>query len=243
MDGFGSSQAPAAYREVEWIADVFVIGMGIGWVINYVGMVYGSLKGRTYGMAIMPLCCNIAWEIVYGLIYPSKTVYEQGVFISGLTINLGVIYTAIKFGPKEWTHAPLVMHNLPLIFMLGTFGFLTGHLALAAEIGPALAYNWGAAFCQLLLSVGGLCQLITRGNTRGASYTLWLSRFLGSFSVVISAWLRYKYWPQAFSWLGKPLILWCLFAWLVVDGSYGVCFYYVKRYERRIGYDADRKTV
>lgn len=173
MDGFNVAQAPPEYLAVKPIADLFVLGMGIGWVINYVGMVYKSFKDQTYGMAIMPLCCNIAWEVVYGVIYPSKSLVEQSVFLAGLTLNFGVMYAAIKFAPNEWTHAPVVMHHLPLIFCLGMLGFLTGHLALAAEIGHSLAYSWGAVVCQLLLSIGGLCQLLCRGSTRGASYTLW----------------------------------------------------------------------
>jgi paspaline synthase len=173
MDGFDATTAPPAYQEVAWIANIFVFGMGAGWLINYAGMVYKSFEERTYCMAIMPLCCNIAWEVAYGLVYPSKSYLEHGVFLSGLAVNLCVIYTAITFGPNEWTNAPLVARNLPLIFVLGILGFLTGHLALAAEIGPSLAYSWGAVFCQLLLSVGGLCQLLTRGSTRGNSYTLW----------------------------------------------------------------------
>lgn len=173
MDGFDVSQAPPEYLQVKPIADLFVVGMGIGWVVNYVGMVYTSFRDKTYGMAIMPLCCNIAWEIVYGLIYPSKSRLEQGVFLSGLTLNFAVMYAAIKFAPNEWRHAPIVMQNLPLLFAIGVLVFLTGHLALASEIGPALAYSWGAVVCQLLLSTGGLCQLLCRGSTRGASYTLW----------------------------------------------------------------------
>jgi paspaline synthase len=173
MDGFDVSQAPPEYREVEWIANIFVLGMGLGWMINYVGMVYKSFKDRTYGMSLMPLCCNIAWEVVYSLIYPSQSWIERGVFLSGLAINFGIMYSAIKFSPNEWTHAPLVMRNLPLIFVVGIVGWMTGHLALAAEIGPTLAYSWGAVVCQLLLSIGGTCQLLARGNTRGASWTLW----------------------------------------------------------------------
>lgn len=173
MDGFDVSQAPLEYREVEWIANIFVLGMGIGWLINYVGMVYKSFNDQTYGMSLMPLCCNIAWEVVYGLIHPSQSWAERGVFLSGLAINFGVMYAAIKFSPNEWTHAPLVQRNLPLIFAVGIVGWVTGHLALAAEIGPSLAYSWGAVVCQLLLSVGGACQLLARGSTRGASYTLW----------------------------------------------------------------------
>lgn len=173
MDGFDVTQAPAEYLQVKPIADLFVAGMGIGWIINYVGMVYISFRDKTYGMAIMPLCCNIAWEIVYGIIHPSKSWLEQGVFLAGLTINFAVMYAAIKFAPNEWTHSPIVMNNLPLFFVLGVSVFIAGHLALAAEIGPALAYSWGAVVCQLLLSTGGLCQLLCRGSSRGASYTLW----------------------------------------------------------------------
>nr|A0A140JWT2.1 RecName: Full=Terpene cyclase ptmB; AltName: Full=Penitrem biosynthesis cluster 1 protein B [Penicillium simplicissimum]BAU61559.1 putative membrane protein [Penicillium simplicissimum] len=242
MDGFDVSQAPPEYRSVEPIANLFVLGMGLGWLINYVGMIYQSFKDETYGMAIMPLCCNIAWEIVYSLIYPSKSLTEQGVFIAGLTINIGVMYAAIKFAPKEWSHAPLVMRNLSLIFFLATLGFLTGHLALAAEIGHSLAYSWGAVVCQLLLSVGGLCQLLCRGCTRGASYTLWLSRFLGSSCTVGFASLRWMYWPESFSWLNSPLVLWSLALFLTVDGSYGICYWYVRQYELSLKEAEGRKS-
>lgn len=173
MDGFDVSQAPQEYQDIKPIADLLVLGMGIGWVVNYIGMVYISFKERTYAMSIMPLCCNIAWEVVYCLIYPSKSRLELGVTIAGLVINFMVIYTAITYSAREWSHAPLVERNMPWIFLVGVIGFTTGHLALAAEIGPSLAYSWGAAVCQLLLSIGGLCQLICRGSTRGASYTLW----------------------------------------------------------------------
>lgn len=172
MDGFGDANAPPAYHAVKPIADFLILLMGVGWVINYAGMVHKSFQDRTYGMGIMPLCCNIAWEVVYGLIYPSPSTLEQGVFLAGLTINFAIIYAAIRFSPNEWTHAPLVRDNLHWIFLVGILGFITGHLALAAEIGHALAYSWGAAFCQLLLSLGGICQLLCRGSTRGASYTL-----------------------------------------------------------------------
>lgn len=173
MDGFDHSNVPPDYQRVEWIANVFVFGMGAGWLINYVGMIYSSFREQTYGMALLALCCNFSWEVVYGLIYPSSSWIEQVVFLAGLAVNVGVMYAAIRFAPNEWAHSPFVMNNITFIFAIGVAGFLTGHLALVAQIGHSLAYSWGAVVCQLLLSVGGLCQLLGRGNTRGASYTLW----------------------------------------------------------------------
>lgn len=65
--------------------------------MNYFGMVYISFKERTYGMAIMPLCCNIAWEISYWLVHPPKYQAKLAMFGMGLSINLGVMYAAIIF--------------------------------------------------------------------------------------------------------------------------------------------------
>lgn len=178
MDGFDASQSPQQYQNVKPLADLFVLGMGLGWLINYFGMVYTSFKERTYCMAIMPLCCNIAWEIVYCLIHPSKNRLELSITALGLLINLGVMYAAILFSSREWCHAPLVERNLPWIFCVCIIVFITGHLALAAEIGPSLAYSWGAVVCQLLLSVGGLCQLLCRSSTRGTLWSVLRPNFL-----------------------------------------------------------------
>ncbi|KAI3114649.1 hypothetical protein CBS147333_1804 [Penicillium roqueforti] len=235
MDGFDPSQAPIEYQAVKPLADLFLLGAALGWVTNYVGMVYTSFNEETYAMSILALCCNFAWEIVYTLIYPSRNRLERGVLFLAMIINFGIMYAAVIFSPREWTHAPLVEQNLHWIFSIGIIGFLTGHLALAAEIGAALAYTWGAVVAQLLLSVGGICQLLCRGSTRGASYALWFSRFFGSCSAMGFAILRWMYWPESFAWLSSPLILWSVAVFLIVDGSYGLCYWYVKRYEKSFG--------
>lgn len=173
MDGFNVDAAPPAYQQVKWLADAFVALMGIGWSINYVGMVRQSFRDQTYGMAIIPLCNNIGWEMVYAFVYPSKSAVERTVFVTGLSLNVGVMYAAVKFSPEEWKHAPIIQKNLTWIFGFGVTACFTGHLALAMEIGPSLAYSWGAVICQIILSIGGLEQLLARNSTRGASWMLW----------------------------------------------------------------------
>lgn len=153
MDGWSDlSSAPPQYREVAGIADWALLAQGLGWSINYLAMIYHSYKDRTYGMAILPLCCNFAtWMI----------------------LNLFVMYTAIKFAPNEWQHAPLVRQCLPWIFPVAIAAFTAGHLALAATVGVSKAANWGAFLCFELLTSGAVCQLMSRGSSRGASYTIW----------------------------------------------------------------------
>lgn len=58
-----------------------------------------------------------------------------------------------------------------------------------------------------------------------------LSRFLGSSCTVGFAFLRWKYWPEAFGWLAGPLVLWSLATFLLADVTYGVCLYRVYRAE------------
>lgn len=173
MDVADLSRAPPEYHDVAWIADTCKLLMGLGWTINYVGMIYKSLQDKTYGMALMPLCCNFAWELTYAFIYPFGSNLEKWVHYTGLMLNCGVMYTAIKNAPREWAHAPLVQRNLLTIFIVCVAGWMSAHLALATQIGPAVAQAWSAYGCQLLLTVGGLCQLICRGHSRGASFFLW----------------------------------------------------------------------
>ncbi|RYP42594.1 hypothetical protein DL767_000118 [Monosporascus sp. MG133] len=231
MDGFGNSRPPPAYQEVQWLGDTLVALMGIGWLINYTAMIWHSYTGETYSMAIIPLCNNIGWELVYTMVYPSSNRTELAVFAAGVTLNVVIMIAATRAAKTEWSYSPFVTNYLPLIFVVGTLICFTGHIALAAEIGPALAYSWGAVICQLVLSIGGVCQLLQRNSTRGTSWTLWLSRFLGSWCTVGFASLRWKYWPEEFGWLASPLILWSLATFLLADMTYGICFYQMSQAE------------
>lgn len=173
MDFFYGTSPPAEYQPFAWIADTATLVQGVCWAINYGNAIYRSVKDRTYGMAILPLCCNLSWEFVYTVIYRSQNVYEHIVISTWLILNVIMMGCAIKFAPNEWGHAPLVQRTLPFIFLAGTIAFVMGQLALAATVGPGLAMNWAGAFCYVLLTIGSLCQLMTRGSSRGVSYTMW----------------------------------------------------------------------
>nr|J7FIJ6.1 RecName: Full=Terpene cyclase idtB; AltName: Full=Indole-diterpene biosynthesis cluster protein B [Claviceps paspali]AFO85421.1 IdtB [Claviceps paspali] len=234
MDGFSIlHEPPAAYKEVKWMADTFVAGMGLGWIVNYALMIRFSWKGRPHCMALLPLCNNIAWELTYTIVYPSANRVELLVFAIGLTLNFFIMVGARRSARVEWRHSPLLSEHAGFILLVGTLLCFTGHVALAMEIGPGLAYSWGAVVCQLALSIGGLFQLLQRNSTAGTSWTLWSSRFLGSCCTVAFAGLRCKYWPEVFGWLASPLVLWSLVTFLLADSAYGFCLYRVSHAETK----------
>jgi paspaline synthase len=135
-------------------------------------MIRKSFQDRTYAMALMPLCCNIAFEFVY-LLNPPENVSSLMVIACWLALNVPVVVTAIRFAPREWGHAPFVQRNLPWIFAVSIISWMTAHLALIAQLGPAAAVSWSAWFCLLFFSSGSLCQLMDRGGSRGTSLFIW----------------------------------------------------------------------
>nr|ATJ44725.1 IdtB protein [Epichloe bromicola] len=234
MDGFSNTeQAPPAYQEVQWLAETFVTLMGFGWLINYVLMIWHSRRGEPSSMALIPLCNNIAWELVYTILYPSSNKVELAAFVAGVTLNFFIMTSAARSARSQWSHSPTMAKHTGLIMVAGILMCFTGHVALAMEIGPALAYSWGAVICQLALSIGGVCQLLQRHSTSGTLWKLWLSRFLGSCCAVGFAFLRWRYWPEAYGWLASPLILWSLATFLVADSTYGVCLYLLLQAEEK----------
>ena len=119
-------------------------------------------------------CANIAWELIYSVFYP-PTVADQIVFFPWLIIDMVLVYATIKFGPKDWSHSPLVAQNLGSIIALGSVMMVALHWSFAqvfdGDFGQA-AY-WSGYACQAVVSWSAISQLISRGNTRGHSIGIW----------------------------------------------------------------------
>ncbi|KAH0593201.1 hypothetical protein MHUMG1_08923 [Metarhizium humberi] len=235
MDFFHDTSAPPEYEQVAWIADVAVYAQALGWALSYVEMMYRSIKDRTYGMSLLALCSNFAWEFTYAVIYPASGKPERIMLTTWLILNVGVMACVIAFAPNEWNHAPLVKRNLPLIVGFSTLAFGSGQVALAATVGPGLAANWGSMVCFELVCAGNICQLLSRESSRGVSYTMWFSRFFGSFIGYIFYSLRAKHWPQTYSWLDNPITQWNGGVCCLLEMVYVVLLWHVKRNEKLTG--------
>ena len=173
MDPWIALASPLTSQAVEDVANALRVICALCWNISYIAMAYASFRDKTYGNALIPLCNNIAWEFVYSFIHCPKLTFVRVENTGWFVLNLAVMYAAIKYAGNEWNHAPIVKHNLPLIFAAGIFAMIAGHLALAAQIGPRIAFIWSAKGCQLVLSTGALSQLLSRGSSRGGSYVVW----------------------------------------------------------------------
>ncbi|RAL12394.1 uncharacterized protein BO97DRAFT_344723 [Aspergillus homomorphus CBS 101889] len=216
-----------------WVLTFLRVCTCVGWLANYMGMIYKSFRDRTYGMALMPLCCNIACEFVYGVIHAPDCPLYQIIFLCWFVLNCAVIVAAIKFAPREWRHAPLVQQNIGWIFALSIVFWTTAHLAIVAQVGATEGAAWSSWFCQLFLSAGCLCQLIVRGSSRGTSLWIWFARFFGTALSLPHEVLRYKHGYTNVVW-HSPLGWWGGAAFFILDGAFGILLWKIQQSEKAV---------
>jgi paspaline synthase len=175
------------YRdELGSVAEFLRVLAGICWTLNYFSMMYVSGRERIPNTGIFPLCCDIAWEFVYAFVHPAASAHWEGGVRVWFLVHCAVITYILKFAPSEWNDAPIVKRNIYFIYGVVILGFVAGQLSLAGEIGPDLGFFWGGVLCQTLASLGPICQLLSRNNTRGSSLLTWyaLARLHIEFSLV-----------------------------------------------------------
>ncbi len=197
----GSSDVAPAHCP-EWLVPVSTATLGIGvvlWQATYVLMAVRSFRTRSYGMPILALTLNISWEVVY-FAYVSDMLFEKLGFAFWLILDIPLLYTSVKYGRREWEHAPLIARHLPIILAAMTIVGLVGNYAFAVwwlavpsrgtgiKTGKfyygvegydctELAF-WSAAVLQLPASAGCLAMLLIREHSGGASYAIWSVVFL-----------------------------------------------------------------
>ena len=148
---------------------------GMLWSASYILMTLKGFKDKSYGMPIYSLCLNITWEVVYGFVYKSE-LFNQIVIAQWLIVDVFLLVATIRFGPSAWSHTPIVAKNLGWIILVACIVGLWGHLALAAVLVPIIGTRvifFTAWPLQIVISVGSLGQLMSRGNTKGHSWNIW----------------------------------------------------------------------
>lgn len=95
------------------------------------------------------------------------------IFVPWLIIDLGIIYTTIKFAPKVWRDSPLVASNMGTIIATGLAGALVLVWTVIATVGREDASFYLAFGDQLLISALSIAHLLKRGDTSGHSLGIW----------------------------------------------------------------------
>ncbi|KAL4789119.1 hypothetical protein BDV19DRAFT_397409 [Aspergillus venezuelensis] len=227
------SSGPPEFQKKLWLQWLALLVCWTGWLMNYFLTIRTAWRDRVSGVSLISLCNNLAWESVFAIFYRPPHRIGSAVWLTWMLVDVYVVYVSSKFTPQSPADShPHPLHAyLPALKVLGFFGCLSGHLALAMYLGRTKAFFWGGLFCQVVLSASALDLLVRRGHTRGTSCNMWLCRFIGSASAVSGLFLRAIYWPSEWGWADNTLMRWFTLAFLAMDTLYGVIYFYIVRSE------------
>ena len=184
-----------------WVIPLHTALMSIAftlWSATYVLMTRRSLATRSYGMPLLALATNVSWEIVTLFYVCEMPVEKLGLFM-WLVLDLPLVWTTIKFGPREWEDSNRWMsRNIGYVLAVLTALGCVCHYAFSswwlAEPGRGYGYGinkdgkfwrgregfdtsemafWSSGVSQLVLSSSCLFMLQKRRHSGGTSYAIW----------------------------------------------------------------------
>lgn len=194
----GSTDVPPDHVP-SWVVPLSTAALGVGvlcWDATYILMTRRSLQTKSYGMPLLGLALNVAWEIVYGF-YVSEALLETAGFVVWLLLDVGLVYTTIKHAPYEWEgSSPWVGRHIAAILALMTAVGVAGNFTVVSWwlSEPGIGHGdkrgkwyygrdeydttelafWTAGVAQVAGSIGSLAMLLVRGHSGGTSYAIWL---------------------------------------------------------------------
>jgi len=77
---------------------------GLAWTVVYIALIYRGIKDKSYGMPLVPLALNFAWEFVFSLIYPPTATGIAGKIINAIWLicDIGIIALYFKYSYKNF---------------------------------------------------------------------------------------------------------------------------------------------
>jgi len=216
-----------------------------------------SMATRSYGMPLLALALNVSWEIIYAT-YVTETLPERIGFAGWLLLDVGLVYTTVKFAPHDWeTTSPTVGSHVRWILAALTALGCVGHYAFAAwwlsapgvgsgdKAGKWWHGNefyditelsfWSAGASQLALSAGSFAMLLVRGHSGGVGYRIWACRFIGTAAGLYgNSGLLWYYWPEAHGYFVNPFGVFICATSFCLDALYPFVLWHVRKSERTL---------
>ncbi|KAK3313119.1 hypothetical protein B0H66DRAFT_632195 [Apodospora peruviana] len=241
-----------------WLVPVHTLLLGIGvlcWDATYILMTRRALATKSYGMPLLALAVNLSWEMVY-VFYVCEAVLETTGFFVWLLLDIGLVYTTIRFGPHDWKDSsPWVGRNIGCILGLLTAVGCVGHYTFAvwwlAEPGRGIGGDkrgkwwqgregldttelafWSAGLSQLNLSAGSVAMLLVRGHSGGTGYAIWFFRTMGTlFGLILDNAFMWWYWPAGYGFIVSPFAVFIWGTSMACDIVYPFLLWQVRRTE------------
>ncbi|KAH7313938.1 hypothetical protein B0I35DRAFT_436133 [Stachybotrys elegans] len=217
------NQPPLYYLQVQ---DGLILLQSVLWTIAYILYVRQGFIDSSYGMPIVCLCANIAWEFLFGLVVPVSAA-QTVAFVPWLIIDIGIVYTTWKYGKHQWKSSPKIANNLGIILTFGIWFMIVCFWCLIKTIGLNASSFYLGYGLQLLIGTSSVAQLLSRNNTSGHSWGIWFTRATGTFFTIVLFGWRYAHYPDSYPRVAEPMTLFLFGTSELFDVIYPFVYYCV----------------
>lgn len=196
------------------------------WALAYVGIIYRGFKDQTYGMPIVALALNLAWEVTFAVIVPPHgsadsqlvpygALKAQIVFLIWAALDVIILYTYFRFGYKYFEKFYGISRRQWIVFTLIILIFSFFVTATGGEFFRQFDVYFhhdqieGAkliAFVQnALMSIAFIAMYYQRGSVEGQSFTIAWAKWIGTSMTGGIVYLRAR--PDDWYFVGTFIIM------------------------------------
>ncbi|WP_373601128.1 transmembrane-type terpene cyclase [Paraclostridium bifermentans] len=166
---------------------------GVFWIITYIMIILKSFKDNTYGMPIVALVLNLAWEFTFSFIYPPENfLLAKVIFMTWLTLDFVILYTVLRYGYRDIYCKNIINKQIYIVSILILISFSIVFMILASNDFSILYENsiyQAAGFIanlqNLIMSILFVNMILRRGNLKGQSIYIGLFKWIGTLMIAI----------------------------------------------------------
>ncbi|HEX3282554.1 MAG TPA: hypothetical protein VHR36_15065 [Pyrinomonadaceae bacterium] len=180
---------------LDTIRIILTLISGICWTTVYIEGIRLGFKHRSYAIPFYALALNFTWEALYTYYGFQTTISVQAVVNAiWLLCDIGILVTYFKFGQKYF---PVRVPGFAAAKDKQTSGIFIGwsvlvlvaafciEFAFRKEFGVRVGAGYSAFLQNLLMSVLFIGMLVRRGTREGQSFTIAISKWLGTLAPTI----------------------------------------------------------
>ncbi|KAF2181302.1 hypothetical protein K469DRAFT_589944 [Zopfia rhizophila CBS 207.26] len=211
------------------VQDGLIISCGVLYSLCYLFYMRKIYQDKTFPGILEYLCPNMAYEIYYAFVTTS-TRFERFSFLTWFLLDVSFAAVAVTS-----------------LYPYGGRGMITGKLFIGALVGIGFLYTlcryfpddreqvtayWTGILLQLPVGWGSIYLLLKRGDTKGQSLEIWITRYLGCFTAYGVFFWRYLNAPQNWSYVGSFWSIAIIVITLIPETAYPFVYAYVNHKEK-----------
>jgi hypothetical protein len=159
------------------------------WVVAYIFMIIRGFRDQSYGLPLLAIMLNFAWEFIYVFVYPPDNKIVLWLRILWLAIDVFNVFLLVVYG-KAIQSIPQIRNHFYSV-LVWTFAFCyVGHLVLHYRLGKTAADD-SAYSINFIMSILFVFLFFNRANQRGLSYVGAWTKMLGTGIMSLAAFLAF----------------------------------------------------